>query len=190
MVKETFMKNFRFFMDKLTFLSISYDIRMQKFWYIVCVVEKYILCQKTAQPFLNQSKEGPGEHLQSCKVLIRSILEYAPFITTILHQTNLEKIDRIQRAAVRIATYWPPGICTSEMNKRVKLESLIDKALLLTEKYLYYAYETNSLIKSTIDGYWSSHQLDDCSHAKRKPRLTVLGILKLKENLSFNSLFT
>ena len=127
---------------------------------------------------------------QVAKVLIRSILEYAPFITTMLHQTNLEKIERIQRASVRIATYWPPGICTSEMYKRVELEPIIDRALLLTDNYLYNAYETNSLIKSTIDGYRSSHQLDGGSDAKRKPRLTVLGTLKLKENLSFNSIFT
>ena len=36
---------------------------------------------------------------------IRPIIEYAPFITTIVHQTNLEKLERVQRAAVRIAPY-------------------------------------------------------------------------------------
>ena len=66
--------------------------------------------------------------INSYKILIRPIIQYAPLITTIVYQTNLEKIERVQRTAVRIATYLPPGISTSEMYKRVKLEPLIDRA--------------------------------------------------------------
>ena len=76
------------------------------------------------------------------------------------------------------------------MYKRVNLEPLVDRAFNLTDKYLSKAYETNSLIKSTMDTYQSSHQLDDGAHAKRKPRLTILGTFKNKENLAYHNIIS
>ena len=52
---------------------------------------------------------GASEELiiNSYKVLIRPIMEYAPIATLIMSDKSKNKIEKVQRAAVRVATYWP-----------------------------------------------------------------------------------
>jgi hypothetical protein len=128
--------------------------------------------------------------LTSYKVLIRSILEYVPFVHLVTADTNREKMERIQRAAVRVATHWPPGVTTKEMYQKVNLEMLKDRAFKLTDKYICKSYASNQLITNTVNSYRLAHKLIDGDHAKGKPRKTLLGLLKDNNQLKCNSILS
>ena len=67
---------------------------------------------------------GASEELiiKSCKVLIRPILEYAPMATLVMFDTSKNKLEKVQRAAVRVATYWPIKTNTAIMYEIFKLQ--------------------------------------------------------------------
>ena len=118
------------------------------------------------------------------KVLVRSILEYAPFTLLTMAPTNQLKIEKIQRAAARIATFWPPHTSTSTIYSKLNLEPMMDRAYRLTDNYICKANANNPLIHTAIEEYKSSAALDDGAHAKTEPRTTILGILKANKDLN------
>ena len=65
----------------------------------------FLICFKT----IDSCQLRPSEELiiKSYKVMIRPILEYAPIATLVMSDNSRDKIEKVQRAAVRVATYWP-----------------------------------------------------------------------------------
>ena len=122
------------------------------------------------------------------KVLVRSILEYAPFTLLTMAPANQHKIEKIQRAAARIATFWPPHTSTNTIYSKLNLEPIMDRAYRLTDNYICKANANNPLIHSAIEEYKSSAALDDGAHAKTEPRTTILGILKANKELNCNQI--
>ena len=70
------------------------------------------------------------------KVLVRPLIEYVPFITLLLPETNYMKLERIQREAVRNAYNWAQGTSTTEIYKQHNMESIKDRAIKLTDRYI------------------------------------------------------
>jgi hypothetical protein len=95
-------------------------------------------------------------------------------------KTNQIKLERIQRQAVRIATYWPIKTSTQVMYDKVKLDSIKDRASRLSNNYVTKAVQTNPLIKKYVHDYIISAPIQDGSHAKGKPRTTILSQVDLK----------
>ena len=46
--------------------------------------------------------------MNTYKALIRPIIEYVPFITLSTAKSNFNKLENIQRKAIRVAIPWPP----------------------------------------------------------------------------------
>ena len=84
------------------------------------------------------------------KSLIRSVVEYAPFVSLITANSNYMKLERIQRKAVRTATYWPIKTPTSTIYESLNIESIKKRAITLTNKYLAKAIQQNILIQSLV----------------------------------------
>ena len=112
------------------------------------------------------------------KVLVRPLIEYVPFITLLLPETNYMKMERIQREALRNAYYWAQGISTTDMYKQHNMESIKDRAIKLTDRYIYKAYHTNLIIKELIDEYNTLSEFDEGAYCKTQARKTILGKVK------------
>ena len=128
--------------------------------------------------------------LTTYKVLVRSIFEYAPFTIINMSKTNQNKIEGIQRTAMRIATYWPVKVSAKEMYQRVKLEPTTERAYKLSDKYICKSHITNTLINQYINDYKIAPELNEGAHAKGLPRKTILGKLKDKKDLKSYKVLT
>ena len=122
------------------------------------------------------------------KTLVRPLIEYVPFISLLLTETNYMKLERIQRAAVRKAYFWPRGISTSNIYKKHGLESIKSRASKLSERYLYKAYHTNAIIKELVEDYNIVPEFTEGAYCKktRRPRPTVLGTIKKRSEACKN----
>ena len=87
------------------------------------------------------------------KVLIRSIIDYAPMATISMCPTYQLALERVQNAAIRHIIYWPPTVNTATMLKQLKLDSITDRALILTNNYLQKARTHNPIIDDLIKSY-------------------------------------
>ena len=112
------------------------------------------------------------------KVLVRPLIEYVPFITLLLPETNYMKLERIQREAVRNAYNWAQGTSTTEIYKQHNMESIKDRAIKLTDRYIYKAYHTNIIVKELIEEYNTLSEFDEGTYCKTIPRPTILGKVK------------
>jgi hypothetical protein len=92
---------------------------------------------------------------------------------------------------VRIATYWPPGVSTSEMYKKLKLESLKERAFKLTDKYLCKGYRLNNLLTNLINDYKEAEAIIEglFKHPRSKPIKSILGSIKADKSLNCHKLF-
>lgn len=137
-------------------------------------------CHKTINVLKNLRGKNWGASttfiIRTYKTLVRPVVDYSAITILLMAETNRAKIETIQRAAVRAATYWPPHISTKYMYDRVKLSPLLDRALTLTDNYTIKAYSNNELIREFIDGYRIAPQLREGLYAKN-PRRTILGAL-------------
>ena len=118
--------------------------------------------------------------IRSYKVLIRPIIEYAPYLSLITEPTHQGTLETIQNAAIRIATYWPPHTSTETMLQKVQLESVRSRAFHLSNKYIIKAYANNQLIKEYIDDYNIAANLNEGSHYKPNstPHLTIIKAIR------------
>ena len=170
------------------FLGVTLDPSMTLTNYTNITIER-------AQKRINMIKSIKGKDwgaspkliMTTYKALVRPLLEYVPFGTLMLAEKNYMKFERIQRAAVRKAYYWPPGISTTEMYKKHNIESIKERAVKLTDKYICKAYHNNIIIKEMIDEYNILSALDEGLYSRSEPRTTILGTLK-RHNMNCNSL--
>ncbi len=134
---------------------------------------------------------GASEELiiKSYKVLIRPILEYAPMATLVMSDTSKNKLEKVQRAAVRVATYWPIKTNTAIMYEIFKLQSLIERVHELADNYIVKSHESNDLIQHIANKYKQAAELADGAHS-RKPRLTPFGVLRLNTRSKSSQLLT
>jgi hypothetical protein len=125
---------------------------------------------------------GASEELiiKSYKVMIRPILEYAPIATLVMSDNSRDKIEKVQRAAVRVATYWPIKTNTATMYGKFNLKSAVERAQELADNYMVKSMANNELIQDTTQRYIASAELADGHHSK-KPRPTPLGVLRLNK---------
>ena len=124
------------------------------------------------------------------KVLVRPLIDYVPFATLTMADTNKLKIERLQRSAIRTAIRWPMHTSAQtiyENIKSFKIEPTIDRAFELTNKYIKKAYTNNPLIKETINNYKKAIPKNDGIHNKEPTRMTILGIIRTKTDLDCNS---
>ena len=125
---------------------------------------------------------SPKLILTTYKVLIRPIIEYAPFTILLMSESNQTLLQRIQNAAIRVSMYWEAGATSNEMNTKAKLELLTERAARLSSNYIVKAYQTNESIKERLDAYSTATILAEGLHARGKPRTSVLGIIS--QNMS------
>ena len=125
--------------------------------------------------------------LTTYKSLVRPLLEYVPFATLILAESNYIKLERVQREAVRKAVHWPCRTPTSEIYKKIKFESIKTRALRLTDNYINKSYHTNIIIKELIEEYNHETRLAEGLYCKSSVRKTILGTIK-NQNLKCSNL--
>ena len=117
-----------------------------------------IICQRTQRRInLLKSIKGRGWGASSkiiiatYKTLIRPIIEYAPFIPSIVSNSNRERLETIQRKAARIALGWSSRSSVKDLNNKFnsfKLEPIINRTAKLTKNYLMKA--SNKGVKETV----------------------------------------
>ena len=73
--------------------------------------------------------------IRTYKALIRPVIDYSAMTTILMADTNRLKLEKIQRAAVRTAFYWPLHTRTEIMYDKAKLTPLMDRALQLTDSF-------------------------------------------------------
>ena len=139
-----------------------------------------IICQRTQRRInLLKSIKGRGWGASSkiimstYKTLIRPIIEYAPFIPSIVSNSNRERLETIQRKAARIALGWSSRSSVKNLNNKFnsfKLEPIINRTAKLTKNYLMKASKANELIRCQII---ESKQIID--PAKCPKRMTILS---------------
>ena len=113
--------------------------------------------------------------LTSYKVLVRPLLEYAPFTTLMMQPSNTQKLITLQNAAIRAAMPWPTYSSTVEMSQRAKLEQIEERAKRLTTNYINKAYHTNNSVRECINFYLECPTIANGSHAKsNSARQTVM----------------
>lgn len=120
------------------------------------------------------------------KALIRPILEYVPFLTLIMANTNLLTLEKIQRRAARQVIYWPIKTSTADIYRRINIEDIPTRSIKLTDRYISTSWASNDLIRSLINNYktnQSRHEGDRCNH---RPRLTILGSIKTNPAFSLS----
>lgn len=128
--------------------------------------------------------------LTTYKVLIRSLIDYIPFINLIYEYTNYLKIERIQRQAARYIIYWPLKTRTQVIYDQINLEDIQTRAWTLTDKYMTKALQSNDLIRSLVENYKPLSRPNEGAFSKTQPKLTIFGeILRRDELNSHHILF-
>ena len=114
------------------------------------------------------------------KVLIRSLLEYAPVMTINMSDNTIIRLEAIQRKASGIIIGAPPMSRLRDLPELLGLDPLISRAYNLMSSYLKKAYTNHGLIKDIIDNYNRAAPIIDADHSKTR-RLTTLGLIKSKD---------
>lgn len=91
--------------------------------------------------------------LTTYKVLIRSLIDYAHVITPTMTKDNYMILEGTQRKAARVITYWPPFTNTSTIYSTLKLESVMDRSIDLTIKFLYKGQRYNCNILELVNNH-------------------------------------
>ena len=116
--------------------------------------------------------------LTTYKTLIRSIIDYAPFLTLILANSNYMILERIQRKAVRTAVNWPIKTSTQTIYEQINFEDIKTRAIKLTDDYINNAMLKNKLIIEFINRYNTCQVYDEGFFCKTEPRTTIFGEIK------------
>ena len=88
------------------------------------------------------------------KTLIWSIIEYAPYIPSIVSNKKLNKLEAIQRKAVKIGLNLPfqrtPKEQVQNEFSKIKLETIKPRSKYLIRKYLMKAGSLNQVVRNQI----------------------------------------
>ena len=124
------------------------------------------------------------------KSFIRSLFDYAPFAIITMTESNYLIIERLQRAAARIITYWPIKTNTKIIYERLKLSDVKSRSYKLIDSYLKKSFTSNQIIVDLVSEYNTAFELDEEAHSKTKPRSTIFGLIKRVSSLFSSGLFT
>jgi retron-type reverse transcriptase len=130
------------------------------------------------------------------KTLIRPIIDYVPFVPLVCSKSSYQKLESIQNRAIRNIISWPINpdtghwASTESVYQQHKVDSIMNRALKLSDNYLLKANAINPLIKELIDGYNIGKELDEGAHSRSAIiRPTIFGKLKQHNELKCLSLF-
>ena len=100
------------------------------------------------------------------------------------------KLEKVQRAAIRIAIPWIPHTSASQIYDKINMKPILDRAYDLATKYFNKATISDNIINENISQYTTTGAKDDGAKWKKNFRPTILGHLKLKKAIShkFNTL--
>ena len=108
--------------------------------------------------------------------LIRSRVDYCPFVSMQASPHIAKKLQTIQNKAYRIATRWPPGQTYASMYAKHKAESVVVRHKRLASKYIERATRGSAIVRDLVehykgapgnfDGVWAKHE---------RKRITILG---------------
>ena len=71
----------------------------------------------------------------------------------ILNKTLQNKLEKVQRAAMRVAIPWIPHTSACQIFEKVNMKPILDRAYDLTLKYLNKATVSNNIINENITQY-------------------------------------
>ena len=130
------------------------------------------------------------------KVLVRSLFDYAPMAHLLLSDTNLSKLEKVQRKAIRMVTLWLERTKANEIYAKItpkfKIEPVINRIIKLTDNNILKAHKHNEAIKQLVYNYNLATQVNEGAllRPKFKPRLTILGTLKQNETTQSKNILT
>ena len=96
------------------------------------------------------------------------------FAMFLMNQNYKQRLERLQRAGIRVAISWDPNTSESSIYKRIKMTTILERAKDLATTYINRAYQENPSVRETAEAYKISSIRDDGAHRKRTNRLTLL----------------
>jgi hypothetical protein len=91
--------------------------------------------------------------LSTYKTLIRSIIEYAPFVSIVASTKDQNKLEIIQNKAARLALNKPFRTTTKEILTQSKLTTINERVTIQTIKYLTKARIQNPLVNQHTETF-------------------------------------
>ena len=133
-------------------------------------------------------KVGSSESVKK-ETLIRSLIYYIKFGNLVICNTNLLKVERIQRKAIKLSLNLSSRTSTNEVYKKTNIEKIIDRSKKLTSNYLCKSVRTNRILKELIEKYKANSEHAEGSYCNCVPRTTIFGFLQKENQLECSRLF-
>ena len=111
------------------------------------------------------------------KVLIRPIIDYVPFATIVTSKSTQLKLERVQRAAIRVASNWPSHTSAAAIYQQLSMKPVVERAYELATNYLKKALINNSIIRETTNRYTRIGRREDGASWKKNNRPSLLGLM-------------
>ena len=99
--------------------------------------------------------------------------------------SNQLTLERIQRKAIRYSFNMPIDTKVNELYSLCSLESVLERSLKLTDKYLCEAAKSNELIQRELNIYRQAPEIDEGGLCKGIARKTVFGFIQSMECRKF-----
>ena len=118
--------------------------------------------------------------LTSYKVLIRSIIDYSSLTIPLLSPANLNKLEIVQRYAIRIAYRYPLTIPFKQLLDTSKLSCILERSIRQIDTYLQKSKKINNIpVNTVIQTFVQNIDLYEggTANMKTKTRSTLLDNL-------------
>ena len=109
------------------------------------------------------------------KILIRSIFDYSDLIINAASDPTTNILQKFQNKCLRLCLSTSLFTSTLSLHKLANMETIIDRAAILSKKYIARANISNPLITTLINEYKNASDIHEGSNIKgRKPVSTLL----------------
>ena len=121
------------------------------------------------------------------KILIRSLIDYAALTIPLLSKTSLNKLESIQRNAIRIAYRCPPNTSCEELLQISCLESIESRSIQQANKFLTKSIRyDNQNVRKQIENYAKYPDIQEGAISNKAPKTTLLGNLLNNDSSKMN----
>ena len=111
------------------------------------------------------------------KALVQPVIDYNPFMISGRNEYAIKKLEIIQNKSLRIASRWPLKRSNKEMQQALKIETVAERHLRLSKKYIQIASSSNSIIREEVETYKLAKGVIDghYNHNRRNKKDTIFS---------------
>ena len=117
---------------------------------------------------------GSSLLIQTYQSLIRSRIDYCPFVALQTSKRQVKRLETIQSKAYRTATKWPRSETNASMYNKYRVEPIIVRQKRLATKYLAKATRGSELIRDLVEHYRGAPDNFDGVWAKKAKTKTTM----------------